>query len=368
MSLRAFISHASGECALATLLKDHIESDFLGLIDVFASSDGTSIVVGEEWLDKITERLRNDDVYFVLCSQDSLDRPWVNIELGAALTRDKMVFPLCHTDLKANHLERVPWSRYQAVDAADPAGLMQFYGHLARLLGVRVPKIDFVALSKEVHEFECLYAAQKKTIKESAALAPSNPDVTDQIFTHPSVLCVSSAQFRATVREDLQLILAAFPQQAHHVATTTSAELKAVLMTEHFNIIHVASFVCPITGDLVFSEVDPVTKHDLASTHDGISGETFTRLVREAEASLVILANNETLALVTQLLPVTSVVFPFEPVDSKALVEWIKAFYGLMAKGSTLSEACRKSFVLTQIPMMLYPKLEVEAAMYSIGH
>jgi hypothetical protein len=284
------------------------------------------------------------------------------------LTRGKKVIPLCHTDLKAEQLVRRPWSDYEAIDAADPAGLKQLYESLALLLGARVPNINFMDLSKEVHEFERKYAAQKETIQQSAALGPSRRDGTDQILTHPTVLCVSSAQFRATVREDLELILAAFPEQARHVATTTSAELKSELVNDHFDIIHVASFVCPVTGDLVFSDIDPVTKRDLTPKRDGISAELFARLVREGEASLVVLANNETLALVTQLLPVTNVVFPFEPVDSQSLIEWIRTFYGLLAKGAPLSDACRKAFVLHQIPMTMYPRLgaKVEPAMYSL--
>src|SRR5207248_5038850 len=123
------------------------------------------------------------------------------------------------------------------------------------------------------------------------------------------VLCVSSAQFRATVREDLELILAAFPDQAQHVSTITSTELTGALINKRFDIIHVASFVCPASGDLVFSEIDPVTKGDIAAVRDGVSAETFAGLVREAGASLVVLAHSETLALVTQLLPVTNVVF-----------------------------------------------------------
>ena len=109
------------------------------------------------------------------------------------------------------------------------------------------------------------------------------------------------------------MIRAAFPNQAHHEVITTSKELADLLVRKHFDVIHVAAFVCPATGDLVFSAVDPVTKHDLEKPRDELSAEQFMALVVESGASLVVLANNETLALVTKLLQVTSVVFALEP-------------------------------------------------------
>jgi hypothetical protein len=353
--IRAFISHASGESELATLLKHRLESDFLGLIDVFVSSDGTSLTPGANWLDQVTARLRDADFYIVLCSQNSVERPWINIELGAALARNKPVIPVCHTDLKAGQLVRRPLSDYESFDASNPDALRSLYGVFSLALGSRVPDADFPALAHDVHEFETTYQTQKDTIEASCHM-PASAGAA-RTLQHPTVLCVSSEQFRETVREDLTMILNAFPDQVHHEAIITSAEVKSILVRQQFDIVHVAAFVCPVSGDLVFSPVDPVTKHDLAGARDGLSAEAFARLVKEANVSLVVLAHNETLALVTKLLPVTNVVFAMEPVDSKGLIEWIKGFYALLAEGRSIGESCRKAFALHQIPMMLYPQL-----------
>lgn len=367
---RAFISHASGESELAKLLKDRIESDFLGVIDVFVSSDGTSLVAGTQWLEDVKLRLRDADFYIVLCSQHSVDRPWINIELGAALTRDKPVIPLCHTDLLARQFVRRPLSDYEAFDASNPDGLKSLYEALRRSLASRMPDVDFAEMAHAVHQFEITYKAQKKLI-EAASATPAR-EATARTLQHPSVLCVSSEQFRETVREDLTLILNAFPDQVHHEAITTSAEVKNILVRQHFDIVHVAAYVCPVNGDLVFSGVDPATKRDLAGPRDGLSADAFARLIKEADVSLVVLAHNETLALVTNLLPVTSVVFALEPVDSSSLIEWIKGFYAFLAEGLTIAESCRKAFALHQIPMMLYPRLEETvhawAAVAAAGH
>jgi len=78
--------------------------------------------------------------------------------------------------------------------------------------------------------------------------------------------------------------------------------------------------------------------------------------------SLVVLAHNETLALVTKLLPVTNVVFALEPVDSKSMIEWIKGFYALLAEGYSIAQSCRKAFAQHQIPMKLYPRLTAKGS------
>jgi hypothetical protein len=355
---KVFISHASGEAELGNLIKTHIDAAFIGLIDVYVSSDGTSIAVGDNWMNSVVSHLQEADIFIVLCSQYSLDRPWINLELGAALTRGKTIIPLCHTDLLAAQLVRRPLSDFEALNASDPDGLKSLFTKLATALGSRIPAIDWVQLVREVQAFESRYLAQKKTIAQ-AKLQNRSPEIADLPLAAPDVLCVSSVQFQTTVREDLEMIHAAFPNQAHHEVITTSKELAELLVRKHFDVIHVAAFVCPVSGDLVFSAVDPLTKQDLEQPRDELSAEQFMALVLESGASLVVLANNETLALVTKLLQVTSVVFALEPVASKALAAWIASFYDFLAAGFTLRESCRKAFAQHQLPMMLYPRLSM---------
>ena len=44
-----FISHAHGESELASLLKTNLVEHFIGLVNVFVSSDFKSIGAGEDW-------------------------------------------------------------------------------------------------------------------------------------------------------------------------------------------------------------------------------------------------------------------------------------------------------------------------------
>jgi hypothetical protein len=355
-TIKAFISHASGESELANLIKTHIDAAFIGMIDVYVSSDGTSIAVGDNWMNSVVSQLQQADIFIVLCSQYSLDRPWINLELGAALTRGKTIIPLCHTDLLADQLVRRPLSDFEALNASDPQGLKSLFTKLADALGSRVPAIDWVQLVSEVRAFESRYLAQKQTIAQ-AKQQNRSAEIADLAMATPEVLCVSSVQFQTTVREDLEMIHAAFPNQVHHEVITTSKQLADLLVRRRFDVIHVAAFVCPISGDLVFSAVDPLTKQDLEKPRDELSAEQFMALVVESGARLVVLANNESLALVTKLLQVTSVVFALEPVPSKALAAWIASFYDFLSDGCTVRESCRKAFAQHQLPMTLYPRL-----------
>lgn len=70
-----FISHITEEKELAIELKRLIEESFLGMLEVFVSSDEDSIASGSRWLDNITEALKNCVIELILCSPESVKRP-----------------------------------------------------------------------------------------------------------------------------------------------------------------------------------------------------------------------------------------------------------------------------------------------------
>ena len=65
MSCHLFISHLSTETDLAQALKKHLQDDFLGLLDVFVSSDLETIRAGDRWLDRVSNALARADVMLV---------------------------------------------------------------------------------------------------------------------------------------------------------------------------------------------------------------------------------------------------------------------------------------------------------------
>jgi|ADGO01.1.fsa_nt_gi MTH538 TIR-like domain (DUF1863). len=130
---RLFVSHISEEAAIAKLLKEQMEHDFLGQVSVFTSSDIGSIAAGKEWLDAIQSALDEAVAVLVLCSKASISRPWVQFELGAAWMRHKPVIPVCHSGLKVEALP-LPLSRWQGIRLDSEFGIKRLYDGVAKIL------------------------------------------------------------------------------------------------------------------------------------------------------------------------------------------------------------------------------------------
>jgi hypothetical protein len=175
-----FISHIGAESALASLLKEQISQDFLGMIDVFVSSDSTSISVGSKWLNDIDAALKNAKVELVICSHDSITKPWINFEAGAGWVKGIPVVPICHTSLRPVDLP-IPLNMLQGISASDPEGLKRLYTVLSKELGCAVPKQDFTDFVKSTLAFERHYGIIRLVRTNVAALIKHLPDLR-QIF------------------------------------------------------------------------------------------------------------------------------------------------------------------------------------------
>jgi len=154
---KIFISHISEEAELALTIKSSLANDFLGLVDVFASSDTASIAAGANWLEELEAALQDAKSLLVLCSKASLNRPWVNFEVGAAWIRKIPIIPICHSGIGPRDLP-IPLSLLQGVRASDEAGLHRLYQHVAQLLACAVPQGSLPKLRAEIDAFERGYS------------------------------------------------------------------------------------------------------------------------------------------------------------------------------------------------------------------
>ncbi|PTP70076.1 hypothetical protein CWO23_12785, partial [Vibrio splendidus] len=87
-SHQLFLSHIHEERDLAVLIKTAIEEEFSGFVEVFVSSDGTSIPAGSNFLKRIEDGLVNCIGALYLISPVSVKRNWINFELGAVWIRN----------------------------------------------------------------------------------------------------------------------------------------------------------------------------------------------------------------------------------------------------------------------------------------
>src|SRR5947209_10183307 len=137
-----FISHIMEEKEIALALKRLVESTFLNMIEVFVSSDPTSIKLGRKWLDEITHALKNCAVEIILASPESVKRPWINFEAGSGWIRDIPVIPLCHSNMVPSKLP-APLGSLQAATATEESQLKLIFPVLAQSVGCTLPHIDF---------------------------------------------------------------------------------------------------------------------------------------------------------------------------------------------------------------------------------
>lgn len=162
---RVFISHISDEAELAEIFKKHLLRDFLGLVDVFVSSDEVSIESGTNWLTAVESALKTAKVALILCSSASVRRPWINFEAGAGWLRGLPILPVCHTGLRPSELP-MPLTVLQAIEANKQSGIERLYRLIAKTIGSDKPSTDLTTFVAEVAAFEQSYSQQIKPVTE----------------------------------------------------------------------------------------------------------------------------------------------------------------------------------------------------------
>ncbi|MBY5682664.1 toll/interleukin-1 receptor domain-containing protein [Rhizobium leguminosarum] len=168
-----FLSHITEEAELAGLFKEQIETSFLGMVNVFVSSDAKSIPLGKNWLDQVTEGLRSCKAMLLLCSPASIGRPWINFEAGAAWARAIEVAPICHSGLRPVDLPP-PMSLLQGLEANDARRVDQVFQLIAKQLDSAAPAIDVAGLVAKVRAFEAPYIVRLRYAADAKALKALN--------------------------------------------------------------------------------------------------------------------------------------------------------------------------------------------------
>lgn len=222
-----FISHITEEKELAIELKRLIEESFLGMLEVFVSSDEDSITSGSRWLDNITEALKNCVIELILCSPESVKRPWINFEAGAGWIREINVIPLCHSGMEVSNLP-IPLNLLQAVKISDIASLKLIFPVLANAIGAKCPKIifdDFVYRVKQLEERYTYWNVINKGLKEFSSKY-------NNLFTIIKQMDII-VNLQETDLKELRIILDWFIkneliiiQETHNVSLTTEGLLK----------------------------------------------------------------------------------------------------------------------------------------------
>jgi len=112
---QVFISFVHEEIEWAECVQSFIRLMFDSTAEPFMSSDKFQVYAGEKWLDRIMDELKGAKVVLLMLSENSVQRPWVNFEAGAAWTRNIVTIPICFGGLQKDNLPK-PYSSLQAID------------------------------------------------------------------------------------------------------------------------------------------------------------------------------------------------------------------------------------------------------------
>jgi hypothetical protein len=144
-----FVSHINDEAEVAIWIKKTISKLLLGGVQFFVSSDGTAIIGGDRWLNKIEDGLHNANIVLVLCSSRSVMRPWVNFEAGGAWIAGKRVVPICHAGMHPSTLPE-PLRSLQGYDLIKAKDFQALVSLLASEAGLNKPDFDSTAVLSDI--------------------------------------------------------------------------------------------------------------------------------------------------------------------------------------------------------------------------
>lgn len=132
---QVFISFIHEEQGYAECVQTFIKTVLGDTVGAFLSSDTWQVYAGERWLDRIMEELKTARVVVLMLSPESVKRPWVNFEAGAATIRNIIIIPVCFGGMTKGALPK-PYSNYQAVDLMNKEEQHYLVNSIAHHLGL----------------------------------------------------------------------------------------------------------------------------------------------------------------------------------------------------------------------------------------
>jgi hypothetical protein len=148
--LKILISHVSDEALFALLLKDFIESTFLGQFEVFLSSNSGESGVGDKWLVELDSSLTSAELLLVICSPKSIRQPWIHFEFGCAWTKSMAITCICHSGL--NKVGLPPHLRtFDVLEVEHDDFMEELFNDLAKRFGIkRLPRLSYDTMKAEL--------------------------------------------------------------------------------------------------------------------------------------------------------------------------------------------------------------------------
>lgn len=113
-----FISFIHQERRAASAMFEVLRGCLSDTTVFLSSADDYLLFAGDVWLDEIRSELTEAKVVLLMLSGESVQRPWINFEAGAAWLTGKTIIPACYGGLTKSTMPK-PYSGIQGVDLPD---------------------------------------------------------------------------------------------------------------------------------------------------------------------------------------------------------------------------------------------------------
>jgi hypothetical protein len=140
-----FVSFIHEEELIAGTVLSFLREIFGDEVEIFLSADRTTIYAGDNWIDEILSALKSTKVLVSVLTPESIGRPWINFEAGAAWMREAKVIPVCFRGLTVGTLPK-PYSSLQAIEMNSTDAAYYLTSSIAHHLGLpqlRRPRPSF---------------------------------------------------------------------------------------------------------------------------------------------------------------------------------------------------------------------------------
>lgn len=161
--LKIFVSHIGEEKEFVLELVETLSIKFPGAIDFFVSSDSKKLRGGDQWFNVIKKNIEDADIVFVICSKNSVKRPWINFEAGAGYMLGIRTIPLCHSGLKPIDLPK-PFEFLHAYDLSKETDIKALFELIAEEAKLENPSADYFEISEKLSKLDICYKSEEMAI------------------------------------------------------------------------------------------------------------------------------------------------------------------------------------------------------------
>ena len=153
-NMKIFISHIQEEFQVALVLKKWIQSAFADLCEVRVSTDPEHIPALAQYLEQNQQASLDAKALLILCSPNSVQRPWLSFEVGCAWMQKISIIPICYSGLSPAELPQ-PLATFTGFDLNQKDFPQKLFFTLSQKLGIpQLPSVQYRQMREELREIQ----------------------------------------------------------------------------------------------------------------------------------------------------------------------------------------------------------------------